>query len=102
MHSGNLAPSEVRGNHRPQRFNVLPAPLQSSNRPSDAFERRAHTLALTGQPHTAVQRVDDQWYYRRSIPLSNFRAECALCHANFPPGPTSDWMGALMLRVPIE
>lgn len=34
--------------------------------------------------------------------LSNFRAECALCHANFPAGPTSDYVGALMLRVPIE
>lgn len=77
-------------------------PLQSHNRPSDSFERKAHTLALTGQAYTDVQRVDGQWYYRRSIPLSNFRAECALCHANFQPGPTSDWVGALMLRVPIE
>jgi len=77
-------------------------PLQANNRPRDAFERTAHGLALTGQAYTAVQRVDDQWYYRRSIPLSNFRAECALCHTNFPPGPTPDWMGALMLRVPIE
>lgn len=77
-------------------------PLQSSNRPRDAFERTAHTLALAGQPHTAVERVDDQWYYRRSIPLSNFRAECAHCHANFPAGPSPDWVGALMLRVPIE
>jgi hypothetical protein len=77
-------------------------PLQANNRPRDAFERKAHSLALTGQAYTAVDRVDDQWYYRRSIPLSNFRAECAFCHANFPPGPTPDWMGALMLRVPIE
>ena len=45
---------------------------------------------------------DDRWYYRRSIPLSNFRAECALCHTNFPAGPTPDWVGAVMLRVPIE
>jgi hypothetical protein len=77
-------------------------PLQATNRPSDAFERTAHGLALAGQAHTAVQRVDDQWYYRRSIPLSNFRAACALCHTNFQPGPTPDWVGALMLRVPIE
>jgi len=77
-------------------------PLQENNRPRDAFERTAHGFALTGQAYTAVQRVDDQWYYRRSIPLSNFRLECALCHTNFPPGPTPDWMGALMLRVPIE
>ena len=39
---------------------------------------------------------------RRSIPLSNFRAECAMCHANFPAGPTPDWVGALMLRVPVK
>ncbi len=77
-------------------------PLQSNNRPNDAFERKAHTLALTRQPYTAVQRVDDQWYYRRSVPLSNFRAECSHCHANLPTGPTPDWVGALMLRVPIE
>jgi hypothetical protein len=77
-------------------------PLQDNNRPRDAFERRALGLALTGQVYTAVQRVDDQWYYRRSIPLSNFRLECSLCHTNFPPGPTSDWVGALMLRVPID
>ena len=77
-------------------------PLQANNRPRDAFERKALGRALMGQAYTDVQRVDDAWYYRRSIPLSNFRKECALCHTNFPTGPTSDWVGALMLRVPIE
>src|SRR5262245_31453008 len=77
-------------------------PLHENDRPRDAFERAALERAMTGQPATAVQRADDQWYYRRSIPLSNFRMECALCHTNFPPGPTPDWVGALMLRVPIE
>jgi hypothetical protein len=77
-------------------------PLQESNRPRDGFERKAHKLALSGQAYSAVQRVDDQWYLRRSIPLSNFRVECAHCHSNFPPGPTADWEGALMLRVPIR
>ena len=77
-------------------------PLRQNDRPRDAFERAALERALTGQPSTAVQRADDEWFYRRSIPLSNFRMECALCHANFPPGPTPDWVGALMLRVPIE
>ena len=77
-------------------------PLQANNRPHDSFERTAHTLALTGQAHNAVERVDGRWYYRRSIPLSNVRAECSYCHTNFPSGPTSDWVGALMLRVPIE
>jgi hypothetical protein len=78
-------------------------PLQATNRPRDAFEHTAHRLALLGQPYTAVQRVDEQWYYRRSIPLSNFRAACALCHPNFSSESSQDdWKGALMLRVPIE
>jgi hypothetical protein len=77
-------------------------PLRRNDRPRDAFERSALELALTGQPSTAVEAKDDQWYYRRSVPLSNFRMECALCHTNFPPGPTPDWVGALMLKVPIK
>ena len=64
-------------------------PLQANNRSHDAFERKTRRLALTGQLYTAVQRVDEQWYYRRSGPRSNFRAEGALWHTNFPPGPTS-------------
>jgi len=77
-------------------------PLQKGNRPTDDFERTALEFAMTGKAHTAVQQVDDRWYFRRSVPLSNFRSECALCHTNFPAGPTQDWVGALMLRVPIE
>ena len=77
-------------------------PLRVNDRPRDAFERTALQRALAGQAYTAVQVDDDQWYYRRSIPLSNFRMECALCHSNFPPGPTPDLVGALMLRVPIQ
>jgi hypothetical protein len=77
-------------------------PLQTNNLPADAFERKAHKLALKGEAYTDVQRVNDQWYYRRSIPLSNFRVECSYCHTNFPTGPTPDPVGALMLRVPIQ
>jgi hypothetical protein len=77
-------------------------PLSENDRPADRFEDKALRLALTGQAYTDVERVDGAWYYRRSIPLSNFRSECALCHTNFPPGPTPDWVGALMLRVPID
>ncbi|MBW4617414.1 MAG: hypothetical protein KME21_30200 [Desmonostoc vinosum HA7617-LM4] len=78
-------------------------PLRENDRPRDDFERQANALALTtGEPLTSVQRVSGQWYYRRSVPLTNFRAECALCHANYPAGPTSDKVGALMLRVPIR
>jgi hypothetical protein len=77
-------------------------PLQDNNRPHDAFEHKAHLLALSGEAYDAVQRVNGRWYYRRSIPLSNFRVECSYCHSNFPAGPSPDWVGALMLRVPIE
>ncbi|YAF95391.1 MAG: hypothetical protein AB3A66_22985 [Nodularia sp. CChRGM 3473] len=77
-------------------------PLQENDRPSDNFERQANALALVGETYNTVQRIGNTWYYRRSIPLSNFRAECALCHTNYPAGPTSDWVGALMLRVPIN
>jgi hypothetical protein len=77
--------------------------------PSDGFENTALSLALTGQPYTAVQQVNDTWYYRRSVPLSNtFHQSCVICHTNFTqdffnstnnPG---QWVGALMLRVPIK
>jgi hypothetical protein len=77
-------------------------PLRESDRPSDSFERQANLLAMTGEPYTSTQRVDGKWYYRRSVPLSNFRAECALCHVNYPAGPTPDRVGALMLRIPIN
>jgi hypothetical protein len=77
-------------------------PLGGKNSlPRDAFEQAALALAMTGQATTDVDRANGQWYLRRSIPLSNFRSECALCHPNFPAGPTPDWTGALMLRVPI-
>ncbi len=77
-------------------------PLEESDRPLDNFERQANALAMVGQTYTSVQRVGNKWYYRRSIPLSNFSPKCALCHLNFAAGPTPDLVGALMLRVPIK
>ena len=74
-------------------------PLRNNDRPQDRFEREALSR---GQPHTAVQRVDGTWFYRRSIPLSVFRVECQLCHANFAGLGASDWVGALMLKVPVR
>jgi hypothetical protein len=81
----------------------------NNNLPSDGFEQTALARALEGQAHDAVERVNDRWFYRRSIALSNtFHANCVLCHANFTdkffrktdnPG---QWVGALMLRVPIN
>jgi hypothetical protein len=78
-------------------------PLRESDRPSDKFEREANQLALTqGAPLTRFEKVNEKWYYRRSVPLSNFRAECSLCHVNFPKGPTADRVGALILRIPVK
>ncbi len=78
-------------------------PLRESDRPRDAFEQKANALALSaGQPLVEVERMDDKWFYRRSIPLSNFRMECSKCHVNYPVGPTTDRVGALMLRIPIK
>jgi hypothetical protein len=86
-----------------------PLLVKDNDRASDGFETTALRLALTGQPYTAVQEVNDTWYYRRSIPLSNtFHQSCVLCHTNFTneffnsnnnPG---QWVGTLVLRVPIK
>jgi hypothetical protein len=58
--------------------------------------------------HTDVKKVNNTWYYRRSVPLSNtLHPACVLCHTNFTPAffaetnNTGEWVGALMLRVPI-
>lgn len=78
-------------------------PLAENNRPQDGFERTALSQALDGgQAHTDVQPVGKAWFYRRSIPLSVFRAECALCHTNYAGLDEDDWVGALMLKVPIK
>ena len=76
-------------------------PLRVSDAPQDSFEAIALTLAMNGKNYTDVQRVDDKWYYRRSVALSNFHLACALCHTNFGPTNSNQWVGALMLRVPI-
>jgi hypothetical protein len=82
---------------------------KDNDRPNDGFETTALNLALTGQPYTAVQQVNDTWFYRRSIPLSNtFHQNCVLCHTNFTPAffnstnNPGQWVGTLVLRVPIK
>jgi hypothetical protein len=81
----------------------------NNDRPAGSFENRALELALTGQAHTAVQKVNDTWYYRRSVPLSNtFHPACVLCHTNFTPqffestNNPGQWVGALVVQVPIK
>jgi hypothetical protein len=82
----------------------------SNDRPSDNFERTALSRALNGgQASSTVQNVNDTWYYRRSVPLSNtFHPNCVLCHANFTPAffastnNPGQWVGALIVQVPIK
>jgi hypothetical protein len=77
-------------------------PLSNNDLPQDPFEETALSNALRGQPTTAVEKVEGEWVYRRSVPLSNFHPACAMCHANFPAVDPTDWVGALMLKVPID
>lgn len=77
-------------------------PLSRNDIPQDRFERDALTAAMTGQAKTAVEQIDDHWYYRRSIPLSNFVPQCAMCHPNFAGLSSSAWVGMVALRLPIK
>lgn len=76
-------------------------PLSERNRPRDSFEVDALAAALGGGTFTAVEQVSDRFFFRSSVPLANFIAECALCHSNFGAPTGTDWTGALMVRVPI-
>jgi hypothetical protein len=80
-----------------------------NNLPDGTFEQRALERALQGDSDTAVQRVNGQWFYRRTIALSNtFHAACVMCHTNFTPAffaatnNPGQWVGALALRVPLQ
>ena len=86
-------------------------PLQGgeNDHPSGSFETTALSRALTGQPYTEVQKINDTWYYRRSVPLSNtFHTACVVCHSNFTPEffanshNPGQWVGSLVLAVPIK
>ena len=76
-------------------------PLRANDTPQDSFETTALARALTGGSYTDVQKVQGKWYYRRSVALSNFDPACAMCHSNFGPVNPNQWVGALMLRVPV-
>jgi hypothetical protein len=82
------------------------SPLDPGNVPRDSFETTAlfNAVDLSGTPFEAVEQSQDaanSWFYRRSIPLSNFHPACVICHTNFGPQNASEWVGALTLRVPI-
>ena len=81
-----------------------------NDRPADDFEQAALRRALaTGDAITGVVKVNDTWFYRRSVPLSNtLHPNCVLCHANFTPdffartNNPEQRVGALVLAVPIR
>lgn len=77
-------------------------PLSENDYPQDEFEETALAQALEGKPYTDVQRVKGKWYYRSSVPLSNFVPQCAICHPNYKSFEPTDNVGALMLKVPIK
>jgi hypothetical protein len=86
-------------------------PLQggANNRPGDRFETTALRRALDGDAYAAVQKINDTWYYRRSVPLSNtLHQSCVLCHTNFTTeffsrtNNPDQMVGTLVLGVPIR
>jgi hypothetical protein len=76
-------------------------PLRDNDVPQDSFETAALERAMTGGSLTDVQKVEGKWFFRRSVALSNFHPACAMCHTNFGPVDSTQWVGALMLRVPV-
>ena len=77
-------------------------PLRENDLPQDPFETAALERALRGENFTAVEKVEGKWAYRRSVALSNFHSACSMCHTNFGPVNAGQWVGALMLRVPVS
>lgn len=89
------------GNEAMRLVGVL-QPIRSNDVPQDQFESTALVRAMQGQAWDDTQKVQGKWYYRRSVPLSNFHPACAMCHTNFGPVNDKQWVGALMLRVPVS
>src|SRR6202008_2474854 len=81
----------------------------SNDRPADRFASNALRRALAGEAYTAVQKINDTWYFRRSVPLSNtMHPNCVLCHTNFTAeffeqtDNPNQMVGALVLSIPIR
>jgi hypothetical protein len=76
-------------------------PLRANDVPQDAFETAALNLAMLGGTIGALDTVRGKWVYRQSVPLSNFHAACGMCHKNYGPVDDTQFVGALMVRIPI-
>ena len=104
---GKIAISLIFDNQNPAiRLIGTMSPLDPANAPRDKFETTALFNAVNqkGTPYEAVEQSQDgnnNWFYRRSIPLSNFHPACVTCHISFGPQNSNEWVGALTLRVPI-
>ena len=78
-------------------------PFSDNDLPKDPFEERALANAMQGQnTNNVVEKVNGEWVYRRSVALSNFHPACAMCHTTFGPVNSTQWVGALMLKAPIQ
>jgi Protein of unknown function (DUF3365) len=79
-------------------------PLRQNDYPKDQFEQTAvaQANAQNGAVYEAVDGVPGQWYFRRSVPVSNFSESCKLCHLNYQNLPSTKIVGALALKVPIK
>ena len=77
-------------------------PLRENDLPQDPFETTALEQAMRGGNFAAVEKVEGKWAYRRSVALSNFHPACGMCHTNFGPVDPTQWVGALMQRVPVS
>lgn len=77
-------------------------PLQDNNYPQDDFERDALAAAKAGANFSRTERVDGNWWVRKSIAVSTgFSTSCVFCHPNFATV-SNPWVGALMVRAEIH
>jgi hypothetical protein len=79
------------------------APLRKSDLPDDSWEKDALEAAKKGLGFGPdVRKVNGSYYVRESIALANFDPSCSICHQNFGPVNPKQYVGALMLRVPVH
>jgi len=77
-------------------------PLRKNDLPNDSWEQDALEAAKKGSGFGPdVRKVNGKYYIRESIALANFDASCSICHQNFGPANPKQYVGALMLRVPV-
>jgi hypothetical protein len=78
-------------------------PLRKNDLPNDSWEKDALEAARKGLGFGPdVRKVNGNYYIRESIALANFDPSCSICHQNFGPVNAKQYVGALMLRVPVR